>query len=102
MVSDVYVAIILKDLILSVFLGLGFRPSPPIDNVESTLIWYKGTDREQYRHWTDSLEKFLEGKHTLFLIFFCFFTLSAILCIQVWNTVSGAVMISQGKRHAYK
>ncbi|PSN37797.1 Sodium/potassium-transporting ATPase subunit beta-2, partial [Blattella germanica] len=32
---------------------LGFRPSPPDDNVESTLIWYKGTDPEQYEHWTE-------------------------------------------------
>jgi hypothetical protein len=43
------------------FLGLGFRPSPPVDNVESTLIWYKGTDPEQYEYWTKNLEKFLEG-----------------------------------------
>ncbi|KDR20644.1 Sodium/potassium-transporting ATPase subunit beta-2 [Zootermopsis nevadensis] len=40
--------------------GLGFRPSPPMDNVESTLIWYKGTDPEQYQYWTKNLEKFLE------------------------------------------
>jgi len=40
--------------------GLGFRPMPPVDNVESTLIWYKGTDLIQYEHWTRSLEKFLE------------------------------------------
>ncbi|XP_012259711.2 sodium/potassium-transporting ATPase subunit beta-2 [Athalia rosae] len=40
--------------------GLGFRPMPPEDNVESTLIWYKGTDRSNYRHWAESLEKFLE------------------------------------------
>ncbi|PNF41573.1 Sodium/potassium-transporting ATPase subunit beta-2 [Cryptotermes secundus] len=40
--------------------GLGFRPSPPVENVESTLIWYKGTALKQYQHWTNSLEKFLE------------------------------------------
>nr|CCH80664.1 Na/K-ATPase subunit beta 2 [Blattella germanica] len=40
--------------------GLGFRPSPPDDNVESTLIWYKGTDPEQYEHWTESLKEFLK------------------------------------------
>lgn len=53
------------DLTLSIFPGLGFRPSPPVENVESTLIWYKGTALKQYQHWTNSLEKFLEGKHTL-------------------------------------
>ncbi|XP_034473185.1 sodium/potassium-transporting ATPase subunit beta-2 isoform X1 [Drosophila innubila] len=40
--------------------GLGFRPLPPVDNVESTLIWYKGTQHENYKHWTDSLDKFLD------------------------------------------
>ncbi|XP_063244572.1 sodium/potassium-transporting ATPase subunit beta-2 isoform X1 [Bacillus rossius redtenbacheri] len=40
--------------------GLGFRPMPPADNVESTLIWYKATDELNYKHWTDSLKKFLE------------------------------------------
>ncbi|XP_017858910.1 PREDICTED: sodium/potassium-transporting ATPase subunit beta-2 isoform X2 [Drosophila arizonae] len=40
--------------------GLGFRPLPPVDNVESTLIWYKGTQYENYKHWTDSLDEFLE------------------------------------------
>ncbi|XP_037928238.1 sodium/potassium-transporting ATPase subunit beta-2 isoform X2 [Teleopsis dalmanni] len=40
--------------------GLGFRPLPPEDNVESTLIWYKGTQHENYKHWTDSLDKFLD------------------------------------------
>jgi hypothetical protein len=60
----------MTDLKLSFFPGLGFRPSPPVDNVESTLIWYRGTDRKQYQHWTNSLEKFLEGKHTLCYNFF--------------------------------
>lgn len=41
--------------------GLGFRPLPPEDNVESTLIWYKGTDYENYSQWTDALTKFLAG-----------------------------------------
>lgn len=39
--------------------GLGFRPLPPEDNVESTLIWYKGTDYDNYKVWTDALTKFL-------------------------------------------
>ncbi|XP_047105851.1 sodium/potassium-transporting ATPase subunit beta-2-like isoform X1 [Schistocerca piceifrons] len=40
--------------------GLGFRPMPPEENVESTLIWYKGTQKVNFQHWTDSLDKFLE------------------------------------------
>jgi len=39
--------------------GLGFRPLPPEENVESTLIWYRGTDHENYKKWTDALDKFL-------------------------------------------
>jgi len=44
------------------FVGLGFRPMPPYEDVESTLIWYKGTRRDNYRHWVESLEKFVEGE----------------------------------------
>lgn len=32
---------------------------PPHENIESTLIWYKGTNYENYRQWTDALDKFL-------------------------------------------
>uniref|UniRef100_A0A1L8DF34 Putative sodium/potassium-transporting atpase subunit beta-2 n=1 Tax=Nyssomyia neivai TaxID=330878 RepID=A0A1L8DF34_9DIPT len=39
--------------------GLGFRPLPPEENVESTLIWYKGTDYENYKVWTEALNEFL-------------------------------------------
>lgn len=34
---------------------------PPTENVESTLIWYKGTDSENFKHWVDSLQDFLKG-----------------------------------------
>lgn len=47
------------------FLGLGFRPMPPPENVESTLIWYKGTNLENYRQWTDALDKFLASMWNL-------------------------------------
>lgn len=40
--------------------GLGFRPLPPEDNVESTLIWYKGTNEENFKIWTESLTEFLK------------------------------------------
>lgn len=46
-------------------LGLGFRPMPPHDSIESTLIWYKGTKYENYRQWTDALDKFLASMFDL-------------------------------------
>ncbi|KAF4527776.1 hypothetical protein B566_EDAN015832 [Ephemera danica] len=39
--------------------GLGFRPMPPESNVESTLIWYRGTDSQNYKYWTEELDRFL-------------------------------------------
>nr|CAD7463599.1 unnamed protein product [Timema tahoe] len=39
--------------------GLGFRPMPPVENVESTLIWYRASD-ENYKYWTTELDNFLE------------------------------------------
>jgi sodium/potassium-transporting ATPase subunit beta len=45
-----------------IFLGLGFRPLPPEDNVESTLIWYRGTNKENYEVWTNALDEFLHRK----------------------------------------
>lgn len=53
---------VIELLFFCIFIGLGFRPLPPEDNVESTLIWYKGTDYENYKLWTESLTKFLAGK----------------------------------------
>ncbi|KAJ8877281.1 hypothetical protein PR048_021735 [Dryococelus australis] len=57
MLFTCYLALQLKNLY---YFGLGFRPMPPADNVESTLIWYKATDELNYKHWTESLKKFLE------------------------------------------
>ncbi|EJY57851.1 AAEL010145-PC [Aedes aegypti] len=44
--------------------GLGFRPLPSEDNVESTLIWYKGTEEKNYKQWTDALDDFLQDYRT--------------------------------------
>lgn len=44
--------------------GLGFRPMPPESNVESTLIWFKGSNPDNYKYWTEEIDRFLEGKHT--------------------------------------
>lgn len=40
--------------------GLGFRPTPPEDNVESTLIWFKASDKNSYLPWVHTLTKFLD------------------------------------------
>lgn len=41
--------------------GLGFRPTPPDENIDSTLIWFKhGGHDTKKNHWIDSLEKFLK------------------------------------------
>jgi len=46
--------------------GLGFRPRPRDENVESTLIWFKqGQNEQNWKHWTDNLVKFLERKFHL-------------------------------------
>nr|XP_023014837.1 sodium/potassium-transporting ATPase subunit beta-2-like [Leptinotarsa decemlineata] len=40
--------------------GLGFRPMPPESNVESTLIWYKSSDKGNVNYWQEELRKFLK------------------------------------------
>lgn len=41
--------------------GLGFRPRPKNEQVDSTLIWFKnGANEGSWRYWSNSLEKFLE------------------------------------------
>ncbi|XP_071445292.1 sodium/potassium-transporting ATPase subunit beta-2-like isoform X1 [Hetaerina americana] len=44
--------------------GLGFRPMPSEANVDSSLIWYKGTEKENWQHWTDKLDEFLNVYRT--------------------------------------
>jgi len=41
--------------------GLGFRPRPPMANIDSTLIYFKagGSDRDTYKQWVDDLNKFI-------------------------------------------
>lgn len=34
---------------------------PPESNVESTLIWYKGDNPDNYKYWTNEIDNFLEG-----------------------------------------
>ncbi|XP_022688415.1 sodium/potassium-transporting ATPase subunit beta-like isoform X2 [Varroa jacobsoni] len=42
--------------------GLGFRPRPPLSNIDSTLIYFKagGSDRDSYKHWVKDLDDFIE------------------------------------------
>ncbi|CAH0557286.1 unnamed protein product [Brassicogethes aeneus] len=39
--------------------GLGFRPMPPESNVDSTLIWYKSSDKGNVQYWQRELNAFL-------------------------------------------
>ncbi|XP_065346789.1 sodium/potassium-transporting ATPase subunit beta-2-like [Cloeon dipterum] len=50
----------LEESIIGTNPGLGFRPMPPESNVESTLIWYKGNDDNNYKYWAEEIDRFLE------------------------------------------
>lgn len=41
--------------------GLGFRPIPPEETIDSTLIWFKhaGNDKKK-NHWIENINEFLE------------------------------------------
>ncbi|XP_071531627.1 sodium/potassium-transporting ATPase subunit beta-like [Panulirus ornatus] len=39
--------------------AMGFRPLPRVENIESTLIWYKNGDNNDIKHWVDSLNEFI-------------------------------------------
>ncbi|XP_030748680.1 sodium/potassium-transporting ATPase subunit beta-2-like [Sitophilus oryzae] len=39
--------------------GLGFRPMPSDKNIESTLIWYKHSDKGNVQYWQKEINKFL-------------------------------------------
>ncbi|KAL1513409.1 hypothetical protein ABEB36_002828 [Hypothenemus hampei] len=41
--------------------GLGFRPMPSDSNVESTLIWYKHSDKGNVQYWQKELNRFLKA-----------------------------------------
>jgi hypothetical protein len=40
--------------------GLGYRPMSSVHE-GSNLIWYKAIHQDSHKHWTEALEKFLEG-----------------------------------------
>lgn len=43
------------------FSGLGFRPMPNGSDALSSLIWYRGTKKEDYAVWVESLSDFVKG-----------------------------------------
>lgn len=40
--------------------GLGFRPLPPPENIDSTLIWFTHGSAREWQGWVNSLEEFLK------------------------------------------
>ncbi|CAO1335749.1 unnamed protein product [Diamesa serratosioi] len=52
----------LSESIIGTNPGLGFRPMPPEDNDQSTLIWYQYKNANNSDFWTNSLDEFLERK----------------------------------------
>lgn len=61
--SDQYIIIIgYSRIVYFFYIGLGFRPMPPDDNVESTLVWYKSSDHNNVAYWVNELNKFLNSK----------------------------------------
>lgn len=47
--------------------GLGFRPRPDSEHIESTLIWFKpGAGKQNWQHWKENLDQFM--KRLLYLM----------------------------------
>jgi len=44
--------------------GLGYRPRPPREKIESTLIRFKQSHEKTYQHWVDDLKEFLADYKT--------------------------------------
>ncbi|XP_037708053.1 sodium/potassium-transporting ATPase subunit beta-2 isoform X2 [Drosophila subpulchrella] len=45
--------------------GLGFRPMPPEANVESTLVWYEASKKDNYNYWVEETSRFLKSYEEL-------------------------------------
>lgn len=50
----------LSDSLIGTNPGLGYRPLPPEEHVDSTLIWYKMNEPEGVSNWTNSLDDYLQ------------------------------------------
>ncbi|GBP78472.1 hypothetical protein EVAR_52278_1 [Eumeta japonica] len=49
----------LEESIIGTNPGLGFRPLPPA--VDSSVIWYKGSEPDSYKFWVENLASFLQA-----------------------------------------
>lgn len=49
--------------VLSSPTGLGFRPRPPPEKVESTLIWFTSGEGGNWGHWVNNLDEYLKRKY---------------------------------------
>lgn len=50
----------LSDSLIGTNPGLGYRPIPTGEQIDSTLIWFKGNDDETTKQWTLALDDFLK------------------------------------------
>ena len=57
----------LSDGLIGTNPGLGFRPMPPDEHVESTLVWYEASNDKNVEHWITALNDFTKGKISIFL-----------------------------------
>ena len=53
---------ILKINLFPFFSGVGYRPKPSMDYVESTLIHFRHGNLGDWKPWSERLDTFLEGK----------------------------------------
>lgn len=57
--SDTVPKYTMSDSLIGTNPGLGYRPLPPEEHIDSTLIWFKGNDAETISQWTNALDDFL-------------------------------------------
>ncbi|XP_015793329.1 sodium/potassium-transporting ATPase subunit beta [Tetranychus urticae] len=43
--------------------GLGYRPRPPRERLESTLIRFRRNNEKSYKHWVEDLTQFVHGQN---------------------------------------
>lgn len=49
--------------------GVGYRPGPSKDHVESTLVYFRHGELGNWKSWAERLDEFLTGKDGSFLFF---------------------------------
>lgn len=58
----------------SFYTGLGFRPTPPPEKIDSTLIHFRPGNPDSYSHWKNDLESFLKRMQFQNSYQFCFYS----------------------------